>query len=370
MAALLLCGFLLPAVEGEAGTQDSETRYFVKIEIGKFQDGALDISTPGQPDSAGFTVISFADAQKAGLLDEFGDPTKPPDGSKNVGTGPATVKAHVFNDVKIKITPLKFEGATGKANGDAREVTGQVVVPMRSFEQDGATDADKEKKQNSLPTKLGVNLVGAQIGGGKLDFIDTKNPNNPNKNDRSMGWTNPAPNTPNVQPQKVVPVTPPASGSPSGPKVDKDHFEFESGGAEFKTDAFMSTLPLTMVPTSLAGTMGLSTPFSLTLDAEMQQLLFAAGYLDFVPGLDPITFEFGFLDVVLDGLLIPGVATIVNPFFDSVVVGVNALVPTGFAGWFDNDASTFDLAMVPEPASLCVLLGGLLALGVARRTIA
>ncbi len=338
-----------------SGPEDQGTKYPVGIEIGGLTGGGI-------VDSGGTTSLSFEDAKKAGLLDANGDPVNPPDGSVNIGgTGGGSVKAHKFKNVTIKVTP---RNADGTPSGDQREVKVTVYVPKKPADQAGADDAAKEKKTNSLITKLGSNVAGATVGGGQIKLVD-KATSNPLQNERSTGWTNAAPAAPAPVPQKKIPVVP------------DDNFEDDTIKQVFlpgvllngtAVNANLTTLPTTLIPQGLAQTIGLVSVGSYQLDDASLGALFTEGYIDAVPG-DTFFLQFGYIDLALPAFDGPSslnhVAAMINPFSDTVLIGANGLVPANMEGWLDNSSGTFNL--IPEPNSLALIVAATLAWGASRR---
>jgi hypothetical protein len=148
--------FCLWSVVVSAGTKDLSRKYPIKIKINGVETGGI-------VDSGG-TSLSIEDAKKSGLLGANGDPTGTPENVSIGGAGGASVTAYKFSNVSIGITPSKSDGTT---NGDSRSVTASVVVPQKPANQDGANDTAKQNKTNSLTTKLGVNVTGADFNGGR-----------------------------------------------------------------------------------------------------------------------------------------------------------------------------------------------------------
>ena len=136
-------------------------------------------------------------------------------------------------------------------------------------------------------------------------------------------------------------------------------------------------LPATLIPQSLAQQLGLfAGPLGTELiGGDMQEALFTEGYLgapNHFPDDGPLGFATAHLTVMLpalDGLFeIDSVKVFINPYSDRILLGVNGLVPSDYAGWSNNDTNTFNLsaAAVPEPSSL-LILGLLTGAGLLRR---
>lgn len=334
-----------------AGPKDQSSKFPVGIEVGGHKTGGIH-------DSGGVTTLSFDDAKKAGLIDDKGDPTRKPDGSGERGTGASFVKYNFFNNVKINVTPAK---ADGTRNGDTREVETTVYVPKKPADQDGPTDADKMKKTNSVTNKLGANVVGSTIGGGKLEIVDTPT-GDPLKDARSTKWSNASPPGPIPADHTFALVVIPRF----------DTHAFAMPGVSFNSvvlDPEITTLPVTMIPGSIASLVGLKPVGMFTLDFEEQSSLFVEGFLGTPPGNGPLSLPFGYLDIALpaaDGSFeVRGVAALINSESDRLLLGGNGLVPDGYAGWLDSDTSRFNLRAVPEPSSLVLALTGIAAMAIA-----
>jgi hypothetical protein len=337
----LLTILLWVATISWAGPGDLGTDYEVQIKIGDFTAGA-------KADSGGTTSLSFADAKAAGLLDADGNPTQPATPSE-VGKGPVTIRTHTFSSVSIAVTG---KNASGTATGSTQTVTASLVVPQKPANQTG-TPAEQTAKTNSLTNKIGKNVVGQVVNGMKLALIDTPT-TTPGKNDRGTEWKTAS------LPAHVIPVTI-GSLDPGTPVlISSARLDFLS------TDAFLSTLGTTLIPAPVAFSIGLTPVGTFLLDADTQAALFTEGFVSTLPST-PLSLSFGFLDVALPAMDGPfevtGVAALINPQFDTVVLGGNALIPTSFESFLDNTSSTFALQAVSEPATwvlLSVGLGGLL----------
>ncbi len=327
-----------------AGPGDQGTKYPVGIGIGTFNGSGI-------VDSGGTTTLSFADAKAAGLLDANGDPVNPPAGSRTLGgTGGGSVRCHVFNNVPITITP---RNADGTPNGAPRTVNATVYVPKKPADQN---PPDQEKKTNSVATKLGANIVGATIGGGKLDLIDTPNPATPNTNTRSTGWTNPDPPTPPEPPPPPPPVpTPSEKRVPIRLSDGIYYIRPMIGPLGFVTDVFIGTAPVTLIPYQHAGDCGFVQTGSLVLPRDIHAALFTEGYLDTLPDNGPLVLFSGYLpDIALPTddpaqpyAHIHNVAACINPQSEKFLFGANACIPywpNGSTAWLDPENELLHIA--------------------------
>ncbi|MBL8760973.1 MAG: hypothetical protein JNL50_06680, partial [Phycisphaerae bacterium] len=313
-----------------AGPDDIGTNYPIGVEVGGQ-------SFSGIFDSGGLTSMSFEDAKKAGLLDANGDPVNPTEGSTNVGgTGGGSVKCHVIK-TKIKVQP---KNADGTNNGPAKEVETKVVVPKKPSEQDGANDAEKEKKTNSMKTKVGKNLAGATIDGKKIGMTDAPT-DDPNKNKRGTEWLNAA-----VQAPIRVPVQQDDNYEDHIFKNDRSLPVLVNGRL---CQAWLSTEPCTMIPMQLAQQWGLPIEGQAILRPEVSLPLYYDGFFDVFTDL-PLPMPFTHTQTVLFTLnnqpvpLHPA-KTFINPDpnFHDIILGCNTITPEGCTSWFDNESSTLNI---------------------------
>jgi hypothetical protein len=329
-----------------AGPEDQATKYPVGIGIGdQMVEGGI-------VDSGGTTTISFSHAWALGLIDDDGNPVNPPDGTVTLGgTGGGSVKCHKFNNVKIKVQP---KNADGTNNGPAKEVTVTVYVPMKPEDQDGANDAEKSKKTNSVVTKIGANVVGAKFGDSKLDLTD-KATDDPKKNKRSTGWAKLA-----------------AQGEKKAPVVEDDNFEDEvfqqsvlPGGARFnglQTPAFVTSVPVTGVAMPLAQAMNIVPVGQEPLDFESHSVLFLSGWTSVIPDAqNPVMLPWGYamvqiptdnggtIDVQPVRTFILPMGFVENPVL--AIVGTNGLIPADHHGWFENDTNLLHVSAGPGPCA-------------------
>ncbi len=320
----------LSAGLAHAGPDDIGTKYPVGVEVGgQTFSGILD--------SGGLTSLSFEDAKKAGLLDANGDPVNPPDGSTNVGgTGGGSVKCHVFK-TKIKVQP---KNADGTNNGPAKEIEVKVVVPKKPADQTGDTDAEKQKKTDSMKTKVGANIAGATIDGKKLGMKDEPT-NDPSKNKRSTEWINA-----NIQAPVQVPVQ------------QDDNFEdliFKNYRSQtvlingHPATALLTTNPCTMIPMPLAQQWGLPIEGQSLLDPSISLPMYCDSFFDIFVDV-PLTLPHTHTMVTLFTIhgqpipLAPG-RTFINPdpAFASVILGCNTITPEGCTSWFDHETRTLNI---------------------------
>ncbi|MDQ7014720.1 MAG: GC-type dockerin domain-anchored protein [Planctomycetota bacterium] len=332
----------LIAVLAQAGPQDQFTKYKVGLTIGRHTATCI-------ADTGGTTTISFADAKRMGFLDANGDPEFPADRTQRMGgTGGAVVTCHVFNNIDIEVQP---RNADGTPNGPKRTIKVTVFVPKKPSLQTGANDAEKARKTNSVPTKIGANVCGATIDGYKLD-MDDKATNNPLKNERSTGW------------RKIGNGGGGGSGDNGTNGADRrapvqeddnyeDEFLFEPRMPDqpiINGEIPIETVQLNLGPISCVGQQAAQRlgiiPVDLEiLDFENHQLLFLGGILDTLPDQNnPLVLPFGEALVqipTLEGDLIPlqPVRFFILPEGNpqSVVLGGNGLVPPEVSFWLDSD---------------------------------
>ena len=330
----------LSAMLASAGPEDQFSKYYVTMGL------YAGVQVRGVADTGGTTTISFADAKRMGILDANGDPTEDPDGTQNLGgTGGASVKCHIFRNVFMSVQP---RNADGTPNGPARTVKVTVFVPKKPSEQTGANDAEKQKKTNSVPTKAGANICGADIEGHKLDFTD-KATNDPKKNKRSTGWC------------KIDATG--GSGTTGGadghaPAQEDDNFEDEFIYETFlphawingqPTGALLNTAPVTAMGAVAAQQFGVFPIADEVLDFENHQILFMAGLMDTLPDADnelilPIGQCMIEIPTVEGGVIaLAPVSTFLLPEGDplAICIGANGLVPAGTCGWMDNESDLF-----------------------------
>ncbi|MCG3123227.1 MAG: hypothetical protein GIKADHBN_01637 [Phycisphaerales bacterium] len=321
-AALLATLTISPAVAGPA---DISTNYPVELEVGGKK-------VSGIVDSGGLTTLSFEDAKAAGLLDDNGDPVNPADGSVTLGgTGGGTVKCHRFNDVTVKVQP---KNADGTNNGPAREIKVTVVVPKKPAEQEGANDAEKTKKTNSVSTKAGRNIVGATIDGHKLDLTD-KETEDAKKNERSTGW------------QAVGTAAGGAAVPVEEDKNETDNSETPSRimGADFNgmpLSPFYSGAPMSIIPEWMAIQLGAIPLGPAQIGMQAQQTLFSEGLWPYLPQ-ESMQLPSYAINVVLHStnagpvLNDAPVVFLAAPFIQQPVLGSNALVPQNMIAELDSD---------------------------------
>jgi hypothetical protein len=318
-----------------AGPQDIRTNYPVGIGVGGQE-------FPGIVDSGGVTTLSYEDAKKAGLLDANGDPVNPPDGTTSLGgTGGGSVKCHRFDKVNVKVQP---KNADGTNNGPAKEIEVTVVVPKKPSEQDGADDAAKQKKTDSVITKAGRNIAGATIDGSKLELTD-KSTSDPNKNARSTGWTAAA-----IQDRFEVPF--------NEDEVQDDNTFFPCSTPTVILNGVpmpsaISAAPMSVIPQSLAMELGGVLVGQMPLDFAGQSLLFVEGFWPHLPQPNPIPVQVVAINVVLPTLNGPPIQNsapalfITTPFIQQTLVGGNALIPEGWSATFNSDLNLIQFAQTP-----------------------
>ncbi len=342
-AAAMIVAVAGIAFSAAAGPEDQGTKYPVGVAIG-------DKEASGIVDSGGTTTLSFEDAKKLGLLDENGDPKNPADGSVTLGgTGGGSVKCHVFNKVKIKVQP---KNADGTNNGPAREVEVKVYVPKKASEQEGADDAAKAKKTNSVVTKVGANVAGATIDGHKL-VLNDKETNDPKKNERSTGW---------VQVQQQAPQQAPVQQDDNYEDeiVEETSFALPVHLNGQPVHARMIASPVSSISQQLAMNLGIVPVGQAELDFANHSALFIGGLTDAVPDTDqhPM-FPYGHAFVQINTVFGPPIQNqpvaffILPPSFmpnqSAVVLGGNAYIPENHSGWLDNDTCLFNLMPLIVP---------------------
>ncbi len=345
-AAAMLVAVAGIAFSAAAGPEDQGTKYPVGVGIG-------DTMVSGIADCGGTTTLSFEDAKKLGLLDENGDPKKPADGSVNLGgTGGGSVKCHVFNKVKIKVQP---KNADGTNNGPAREVEVKVYVPKKPSEQDGADDAAKARKTNSVVTKIGANVCGATIDGHKI-VLDDKATADPKKNERSTGW---------VQVQQQAPQKAPVQQDDNYEDeiIEETSFALPAHLNGQPVMARMIASPVSCISQQLAMAIGIVPVGQAELDFANHSALFTGGLTDIVPDAhQPVVCNYGHAFVEIMTVVGPPICNQPVAFFilpasflpdqGAVVLGGNAYIPENHSGWLDNDTGLFNLMplIVPCPA--------------------
>ena len=335
-----------------AGPRDLRTNYYVKIQV----VNGTSISAPvnAVDDTGGTTSLSFTDATAYGLLDAAGDPTRTPDDVRAIGgTGGGSVRAYVFNDVKLQITPATFGGK--RTNGDARTVTTTVVVPEKPANQPSTeTDlarrtADQQRKTASLITKIGKNTAGLKFGTGRLMTLDDGPALPTFPNNRYTTWSDP-------KPKVVLPVNFGSAGQIFMPGVSMNGTLF---------DPRVGTGSASIIPSNIAAELGVSLMGSQTLSFETQSSLFYDGLINTLPGI-PLTLQYGMVTVTLPSTEGPfsmgSIEVLINPQSDQLYLGANGIVPQYYGGWFDNGTSTYNLASIPEPGTLLLLASGFLSL--------
>ncbi|MCC6429171.1 MAG: hypothetical protein IT435_20415 [Phycisphaerales bacterium] len=322
MFAALIVG--LGSTPTLAGPSDISTNYPVGLEVGGK-------SFSGIVDSGGITTLSFEDAKAAGLLDENGDPVNPPDGSVNVGgTGGGSVKCHKFNKVKVKVQP---KNADGTNNGDPKEIEVTVLVPKKPADQDGADDAAKKKKTDSVITKAGRNIAGATIDGSKLELTD-KETKEANKNSRSTGWQAnvndghevPFNEDPNDQDDIEVPCSTPMALLNGNPMP-----------------IAISTASVGVMPLSMAMDLGGIPLGTRPVDPFTQRALFIEGHWPNIPQDHPVNVQVFAINVVLPSLADGPLQNsgpahfLAAPFFQQPMIGGNGLIPENWSATLDSE---------------------------------
>lgn len=341
-----------------AGTQDLSTKFPIGISV-------LGVNaTDTRVDSQGVTSLSIKDATAAGLLDKNGNPVIPKGsgitlGPKSTvgGTGGGSVKTQIFENVPIKITPQK---ADGTPNGDTREIRVSVEVALKASEQAGGQKKD-------LNSKIGRNVVGVTIGGGKLDFINEAT-GNKKKDKRETAWTNPPPPQKPEEPEDQA-LLPNLGNAMVSPVMN---------GVSFGNDVVntnLSLLPLTLIPSGMATATGFTPIGTFDLDPTDYLDLFTDGFFDTPPDGNPVPLTEGLVNITMPftngPLVVPDVAALFDPESSQFLLGSNALVPDGYTGWLDNGppdlqgtlTSTFNLAVTtPEPRTSFLEAVGLVLL--------
>jgi hypothetical protein len=294
-------------------------------------------------DSGGFTSVSYVDAVAMGLLDASGNPVGTPTGTKTVNG----VECNTFS-VSMGYNPAKASpSGTLSKNGDPVTTTTDVIVPKKAADQSG-TAAEKAAKRDSIPTKLGRDIVGVEITGKRLvpwDFgLD---PGGSGKDIRGSKY----------------------AGAPLPSDI---LFLVESGPIladvlmnGISTSAGITFLPPTMVSPGLAQVIGFTATDTFTPDLTLQQSLFADGFINDLSGT-AISLASGFADLVLPSTNGPyavgQVAVVVDPELTmDAVLGSDALIPPFHGGYLDSDS--FHLVSdAPEPSTLSLLAAALVGI--------
>ncbi|HRJ49171.1 MAG TPA: EF-hand domain-containing protein [Phycisphaerales bacterium] len=321
------------ALLAAGGPRDNSTNYPVGIGI-----GGTEIA--GIADTGGTTTISFEDAKKLGILDANGDPVNPPDGTTTLnGTGGGSVKCHRYDSLKIKIQP---KNADGSNNGPAREIEATVLIAKKPADQDGANDAEKERKTKSVTNKLGKNVCGAVIDGKKLDYADRAT-KDPKKNERGTRWID-AP----VEDRAEVPF------DEDPDPTDDVHIPCSTPVAILNgvpiPGALVSTVSASLIPTPLAMQIGAELVGTELLTVETQMALFAEGLLPMLPENHPIPMQVVAIQTCLPlvggGLFCnPSPAYFLTaPFVQRLLLGSNSLVPENWAATFNSQTGTIQFA--------------------------
>ncbi len=317
--ARLIVGAMLIAGSILAGPGDKTSLDWAVVTIGGVSRGAV-------VDSGGFTSVSYVDAIAMGLLDSTGNPKTTPTGTETVNG----VTCDAFS------VPLGYKPATAlnghvKGNGDTNTTTTTVYVPQK-----GADNKD------SIPTKLGRDIVGVEINGKRLVPWDFgADPAGSGKNIRGSKYASAAPLPSDI-------VFPLQTGSIlTGVVVN---------GVTVSAD--LTFLPTTMLSPAFAQEIGFTATDTLTLPSDLQQSLFTDGYISEPLGTS-VTLASGFLDFVLPSTAgsytVDEVAVAVNPELGTdLVLGSDALIPPDHGGYIDNDSFRI-VSDVPEPSSLLLV---------------
>lgn len=350
-AFALVAGVAASITAAVAGPGDQFTKYPIGVKLG-------DVTIPGILDSGGTSTVSFEHAKALGILDADGDPELTPDGSQTLGgTGGGGVACHVFNNVQIEIQPRKPDGSP---NGPPRMYTITIFVPKKPSEQTGSSDAIKQKKVDSVPTKLGANVSGATLDSGhKIDEFD-KPTGDPKVNLRGTRWIK-------VEDDAgAEPPTPPQRRAPAG---TDDNFE-DANIQETILHQFainnqpaggMTTLlPVTAVDEQAAQMFNIIPIEIVPLDLKSHQWLYVAGVVNVLPDPNnPLMLPVGFFNLqipTLEGqpILNNSVATfilpqniLVNP--NIILLGGNALVPPNTQFFMDLQTQTFNWVLKAPP---------------------
>lgn len=311
------------------GPGDNHTKYHAYVSMPRPPGfiGPMPAAT-AVVDSGGATLIGFEDAKKLGLLNPDGSPAVPPAGSGSIGgVGAGSIQVHNFDNVTIVIQTAGADGAPGAE----RSITLTVSVPKAPDEQTQLPAALRERMVRSLPTLLGPNVTGAVIGGGKIQFDDQPGPN-PRRNLRGTSWA-------------LLPWV---------PTLNEVKFEVTDGemirtaacsigGIGF--DASVSTLPVTIVPLSLALQLGLQPAGVEVLRADMHDALFARSVLPTVAREALYEMIYGFTDITVqttNGSYVNKDVLVMlhpDPNFADVIIGSNALIPEGRSAQIDMEAN-------------------------------
>jgi hypothetical protein len=306
-------------------------------------------------DTGGVTSLSFADAQRIGILGADGRPTPgytplgDPAGLPITGAGGGQVLANAF------AVNLNVQGAAPREQGGIEPAgpvgaAGQVpvFVPVRPDDQPGSTPEERERQTESIPTLLGANLAAFDFAGQRIKILDARS-DNPLRNLRATVLASVDTRDPFI-PFQGSPVPTVAGAAVNGTSVT----------------ANVTLLPTTLISPTLAEALGIVPLGFTTLDPLVERALFAKGFIDALPGAAPLSRPFGVANFALPSsggvIQVSSAYTLIVAGGAELVIGGNVLVPEGYTAYVSEQG--LHLSAVPEPAPVILTGAGIASLAV------